>query len=244
MTKTCAEVLDTVADLGYTYDVLAAPDAEPPAAEPPKFEEQAAPEAPAQPPAGEPVGAAGSSGPGSNPGHSYTDGKVVAASQDKVTLTGSKEAVPVPIPDQSHEEVMEVSRVSDPRHLYLNIEDIEGEKNPGTVYGVYVNLPDNPDEKTLAKHHAGNISFFGIERARNPRGDEHGHNLRVSMDVGGLLRSIGDGKEFSDGQVKVTFLPLSVVSPEGPSEEAFHPPEEATDEPPVHIGRVSLTVDA
>lgn len=246
VTKTCGEVLDTVADLGYTYDVLAGPEAEQPAAEPPKAEEPPAPETPAQPPAGEPVGAgsgSGSGGSGSNPGRGYAEGKVVAASENKVTLTGSKEAVPVPIPDRSHEEVLEASRAADPRHLYLNIEDIEGEKNPGTVYGVYVNLPENPDEKTLAEHHAGNISFFGIERARNPRGDEHGHNLRASMDVGELLRSIGDGQEYRDGQVKVTFLPLSVISPEGPGEEAFRPPEEATDEPPVHIGRVSLTVD-
>jgi tyrosinase len=244
VSKSCGEVLDTVGDLGYTYDVIPGATSKPPTPEPPEGEEEApTPEAPPSPAEGEPVGSGAGAEAGAEAPSAYANSKVVGASEEKVTLTGSAEAVPVAIDNRAQEEVLEASRAEDPRRLYLNIEDIEGEKNPGTVYGVYVNLPENPDEKTLAAHHAGNVSFFGIERARNPRGDEHGHNLRVSMDVGELLRSIGGGQQFGDEQVQVTFLPLSLISPEGESQEAFHPPEEAEDEPPVHIGRVSLTVD-
>jgi tyrosinase len=215
VSKTGGEVVDTVEDLGYTYDVVPQTPPQPPT-EP-------------QPPEPEPESAAG--------------GKVVGASEQKVTLTGSAEAVPVAIDNRSQEEVQEASRESTPGRLYLNIEDIEGEQNPGTVYGVYVNLPADADEQTLAKHHAGNVSFFGIERASHPRGDEHSHNLRVSMEVGGLLRSLGGGESFGEEEVKVTFRPLSLAPPEGKTEESFRAAAPAAEEPPVQIGRVSLSVD-
>lgn len=214
VSKSCGETVDTVQDLGYTYDVIPGIPPEPPA-EP-------------GPPTPEPEPSAG--------------GKVVGASEEKVTLTGGAEAVPVAIDSRSQEEVLEASRESTPGRLYLNIEDIEGEQNPGTVYGVYVNLPEDADERTLAEHHAGNVSFFGIERATRPHGDEHGHNLRVSMEVGGLLRSLGGGESFGNEEVKVTFRPISLVPPAGRTEESFRAAAPA-DEPPVQIGRVSLSVD-
>jgi tyrosinase len=216
VSKSCGEVVDTVHDLGYTYDVTPEIPPQPPAA----------PEGPAEP------------GPESTGG-----GKVVGASEQTVTLTGTTEAVPVAIDNRSQREVLEASRESTPGRLYLNIEDIKGEQNPGTVYGVYVNLPESPDEQALAAHHAGNVSFFGIERATRPLGDEHGHTLRVSMEVGELLRSLGDGEHFEEEEVRVTFRPLSLVPPEGRSEESFRAAAPSTDEPPVQIGRVSLSVD-
>jgi tyrosinase-like protein/polyphenol oxidase-like protein len=226
----CRQVLDTIQDLDYTYDVIPGIPSEPPT-EPPA--EEAAAE---QPPQEEKEPAISGSADG--------NGKVVGASEEEVTLTGGAEAVPVPIDDRAQDEVKEASSESDPRRLYLNIEDIEGERNPGTVYGVYVNLPENPDEKALAKHHAGNVSFFGIERARNPREDEHAHKLRVSMEVGELLRRLAGSDQYEGEDVKVTFRPFSLAPPEGASPEAFLAsagPEE--DQPPVQIGRVSLTVD-
>lgn len=225
----CRQVLDTIRDLEYTYDVIPGTPPEPPAEQPSGEAEQPSPSQGQEEPA--------------ISGGAYGNGKVVGASE-KVTLTGSAEAVPVSIDNRSQDEVQEASRVTDPRRLYLNIEDIEGEQDPGTAYGVYVNLPENPDEKTLAKHHVGNVSFFGIKRARNPRGDEHGHNLRYSMEVGELLRSLGGGEDFGEEEVKVTFRPLSLVLPEGKTEESFRTADGPAEEPPIQIGRVSLSVDS
>ncbi|MDQ3725863.1 MAG: tyrosinase family protein [Actinomycetota bacterium] len=218
----CEQVLDTIQNLEYTYDVI--------------------PGIPPEPPAEQPSGEAEEPAPTTSE-EAYGGGKVVGASE-KVTLTGSTEAVPVSIDNRAQGEVQEASRVSDPRRLYLNIEDIEGEQNPGTAYGVYVNLPENPDAETMAKHHVGNVSFFGIERARNPRGDEHGHNLRYSMEVGELLRSLGGGEDFGEEEVRVTFRPLSLAPPEGKTEESFRAAAPPAEDPPVQIGRVSLSVDS
>jgi len=221
---TPAQVLDTIADLNYTYDVIPAaaggPGPTPP--EPKKEEESFAVAAP-------------------NPG---PERKVVGAAEQKVTLTGSTEAIPVTVDARAREELREASRESDPRRVFLNIEDIEGDVNPGTVYGVYLNLPKDPDEKTLEEHYAGNISFFGIERAQEPRGDEHGHNFRYVLEIGGLLRSLGGGQQAGDEELDVTFRPLRLKPPKGhPEEEAFPAqPEAGRQEPPIHIGRVSLSV--
>lgn len=168
--------------------------------------------------------------------------KVVGATSEKVTLTGSTAAVPVEVDERAKEEVTEASRRSDPRRLYLNIEDIEGEVNPGSVYGVYVNLPEGAGGEQLEAHHVTNVSFFGIERARNPREDEHSHSLRVSVDVGHLLSALGEGGEWDGKPIDVTFRPLTLGPGEGQSEE--HLREQTPGEHvPVHIGRVSLSVE-
>ena len=208
--------------LDYTYDVIPStqPEAEPAGAPP------------------TPVAA----------GAAEIEPKVVGASEKPLTLEGEPEAVPVAIDGRAREEVEEASRQADPRRLYLNIENIEGEKNPGTVYGVYLNLPEDPDEETLAKHYAGDISFFGIEHTRKPPKDEHGHQLRYVLEVGQLLRSLGDGEQFGGEEVKVTFRPLALLPPEGGDEEDLQaaaeeaPVAEPEEEPAVQIGRVSLSV--
>jgi tyrosinase len=163
--------------------------------------------------------------------------KVVGATSDEVTLVGSSEKVPVSIDERAKDEVAAATSESDPRQLFLNLEDIKGETNPGSVYGIYLNLPPDADESTLAKHHVGNLSFFGIERAKNPSDDEHSHSLRVSVEVGEVLRAIGA----EPGEpVDVTLRPLSLLPGEGMSAESLAAP--SGEDPPVKIGRVSLTV--
>jgi tyrosinase len=217
VTKTCAEVLDTIEDLDYTYDP-------PPAGVP------ATP-----PPTPTPL-------PPEMPSPTPEEPKVVGAAPETVTLTGETAAVPVEVDERAKEEVAEASRKTDPRRLYLNIEDIEGEVNPGSVYGVYVNLPDSPSSEELKAHHVTNVSFFGIERARNPRDDEHSHSLRVSVDVGHILSAIGDEDKWDEKPIDVSFRPLTLTPGEGQSDE-YLKAEQAEEHPPVHIGRVSLSVE-
>lgn len=212
VSKTCGEVVDTIEDLDYTYDVLPAPTpaaAEaPPAMETPEFEEP----------------------------------KVVGAGSEEVSLTGETTAIRVEVDERAEEEVAGASRESDPRRLYLNIEDIEGDRNPGTVYGVYVNLPDDPGEKDLEAHLVTNVSFFGIERARNPRQDEPPHSMRVSVDVGHLLGAIGEGDAWDGSPIYVTFRPIGLYPGKDQTEEYLRS-EEPDEYPPVKVGRVSLSVE-
>lgn len=229
----CRAVVDTAA-LGYEYDAV---DGIPSGA--PSEGAGAPAPAPTPPPSpeGEPVSAAAD--PPADPSTEEqvpSDPKFVGATEETLTLTGESAAIPVEIDERAREEVREASRKDDPRHLYLNIEDVEGEVNPGTVYGIYLDLPKGADAAVRAQHHIGNVSFFGIEKARAPKGDEHGHSLRLSVEVGELLRSLGGGERYEGGELYVTFCPLTL-----PGEGAG---EAAHEEFPVHIGRISLAIDA
>ncbi|HET8863366.1 MAG TPA: tyrosinase family protein [Solirubrobacterales bacterium] len=211
--KTCGEVLDTMEDLEYTYDPAPGECVTP----------EPGPEAAMAPP-------------------TPAELKVVGATAEKVTLSGRAAEIPVEIDERAKQEVSAASSESDPRRLFLNLEDIEGEVNPGSVYGIYVNLPEDAGPEQLEAHRAGNVSFFGIERARKPRDDEHAHGLRVSVEVGNLLRSLSEGDRWEGEQIDVTLRPLALIPGEGQSEEAARELESFEEDPPIDIGRVSLSV--
>ncbi len=213
ITKSCAEVRDTAVDLNYTYDPPPAPSA--PALLPAAVRPQAIVLPPTSP-----------------------EPRVVGATAQGVTLVGNTADIPVEIDEQARQDVLAASTEADPRRLFLNVEDIEGEVNPGSVYGIYVNLPDTPSPADLSAHHIGNVSFFGIERARDPQDDEHPHNLRVSVEVGELVNALSTEGRWDLEQMHVSFRPLSLIPPAGSPE----PAEPAGEDPPVHIGRVSLSV--
>jgi tyrosinase len=125
---------------------------------------------------------------------------------------------------------------------FLDVEDIEAERNPGTVYGVYVNLPENASQADFADHHVGNVSLFGVERARNPRGDEHGHGLHVSMEITDVLDRLAEQGSWSDGQhLDVAFVPIALEPPAGNAGAAAEQvASTAHADLPITIGRVSI----
>lgn len=213
--KTCAEVLDTVADLGYTYD---------------------------PPPAAHPTPAAISRLVSRMPPPTPPEPQVVGASESPVHLVGAAARVPVTIDARARHDALAGKERDTRRRVFLNVEDIEAKKNPGTVYGIYVNLPEGAGEEELERHHVGNVSFFGIERASDPRDDEHSHGLRVSVEITDFVDELTAQGKWDDEQLHVTFQPLGLIPPAGHEAESVtaraKPPGE---DPPVHVGRVSLS---
>ena len=219
VTKTPADVLDIVGQLGYTYEV--APPARPAAAGgtalPPTPEDAVTA---AEPPDREP--------------------ELVGASETPVRLVGGPASVSVQIDPQAHAAALAATGATTPERILLSVEDIDAEQNPGTVYGIYLNLPANASGEEAEGHHAGNVSFFGVERARNPRGDEHAHSLRVVNDITELTRSLAAQNEWGGRHVEVTFRPLGLIPHDRP-ELAHALPDDVTDtDPPVTIGRVAI----
>lgn len=215
VTKTPADVIDIVRQLGYTYEV--APPAAPAAAAPGPGPEDAAG---AEPPEREP--------------------ELVGASQAPVQLVGAPASVSLDIDPQAHQAALDAMGAGAPGRILLSVEDIEAEKNPGTVYGIYVNLPADASAEVAESHHAGNVSFFGVERARNPRGDEHPHSLRVVQDITELAQSLAAQGQWDGRHVDVTFRPLGLIPHDRP-ELAHALPDDVTDaDPPVTIGRVAI----
>jgi tyrosinase len=164
--------------------------------------------------------------------------QIVGASERSVSLVGATEHVPVAIDARAHRETLAKQGVSEPQRILLHLDDIEAEENPGSVYGVYVNLPEDAGVRQLAEHHVGNLSFFGLEQAREPRGDEPAHGIRSSMDITDVAQSLKAHGEWDGEHVRVTLRPLGLLAPEG----ADAPPPKPTHEDlPVHVGRVSVS---
>ncbi len=215
VSKTCGEVNDTVADLDYTYRPRPAPVRR-------------------VTPAPTPQEAilTGSSRDEPEP-------ELVGASAEPVQLVGTAARVSVPIDERARADLLADTDAA-PRRVYLNVEDIEAEQNPGTVYGIYVNLPEDAPPDVAALHYAGNVSFFGIERARDPRGDEHGHGMRVAMEITDLVRDLRETGDWDDENLDVVFLPIELIPPEVPDEDDAVLMASERENPPVSIGRVSV----
>jgi tyrosinase len=233
---TGADVEDTVKQLDYTYDTGVSAVPEPPRGqEPPTEWPHPWPER-----AGVPQFAAAG-----NPRRQPVR-HLVGASDAPVRLVGETARVPVTIDERVTSSLRADAHVGQQHHrAFLDVDDIEADRNPGTVYGVYVNLPDDPTDEDLAAHHVGNVSLFGVERARNPRGDEHAHGLHVSMEITELLdRLAAEGKWQDGGRLDTTFRPITLEPPRGRDDLAAADLRamRATAHPdvPVTIGRVSV----
>jgi Common central domain of tyrosinase/Polyphenol oxidase middle domain len=208
-TKRCREVVDTIGDLGYTYDP-----------------------APATSQRVQAISSTPGEGVSDTPG---PEPQMVGATEAPVRLDGGTTRVTVHVDARAHAEA--IAAAPEPRIL-LNVEDIEADTAPGTVYGIYVDLPPDAPPDQAALHHAGNLSFFGAERARHPRGDEHAHSLRVSVDITDLARTLQRAGQWDPDRIEVTFRPLAPIAPEPDEAVAALPPSPA--DPPVTLGRVSV----
>lgn len=169
------------------------------------------------------------------------DRHLVGATEQPVQLLGDTVTVPIAI----HERAAASLRAAEPaaRHhrVLLDVEDMDAERNPGRVYGVYVNLPGEPTEAELETHDAGNISLFGVERARNPRDDEHPHGLRTSMDITRLLDRLAADGSWTDGsRLQATFRPVTLEAPPGQEDLARELAVTAHPGQPITIGRISV----
>jgi tyrosinase len=216
-------VEDTLAQLNYTYDQGVTPT---------PTEGELTAEWPSPWPQREVVAAAAA-----NPGERR---EMLGASDRPVQLTGGEARVQVQV-DEKAAQSLSANAGARSGRAYLDVDDIEAERNPGTVYGVYVNLPDSPSGEDLVRHHVGNISLFGVERARKPRGDEPPHAPHLSMDITELLdRLAADGTWTEGGRIDVAFRPIPLESPPGGAEAAAALTDTSHAETPITIGRVSL----
>lgn len=164
--------------------------------------------------------------------------ELVGASEQSLSLIGAPEDVSVALDPRAQSEALARQGVSEPRHIVLHLEDIEAKENPGSVYGVYVNLPQNADEQQLDSHHVGNLSFFGIEQAQEPSGDRPPHGVRSSMDITDVARSLEAQGEWDGRHVHVSLRPLGLEAAEGADAP---PPIPMHEDLPVKVGRVSIS---
>ena len=208
------DVLDTVAQLGYTYSHL-------PAA-PPDFELEAG--------LVRPYRRERELGVNEEQGHPP---EMIGASDEAVTLDGTTASASIEVSAPDGPTALGPEALTE-KTTYLNIENIEGERNPGLVYGVYLNQPPDEEAEPESENYVGAISFFGIEdTALDDEDEEAPHGLSYVFNITELARSLQEKDQWDPDRLDVTFSPIDVDDATG-QELAI---------PPVRVGRVSVFIE-
>jgi hypothetical protein len=215
VTLTGAEVVDSAADLHYVYDDQVTEEG---VAVSLSAEPPARPERPMPP---EPAAA--------------TEQTVVLAGRPvSVDLVVAPEAVPSLAGAPGAEAAM-----------YLNVEDIEADRNQGIVYGVFVNLPQDDPDADVRRYHVGNISLFGIEAMRDADEAHEGvPGFRHTYDITPVVAALTAEGRWDPRSITVTFEPITPIP--APGQEGLAgvagPDLAEAAAAPIRIGRVSLFV--
>jgi tyrosinase len=160
--------------------------------------------------------------------------ELVGATAEPLSLSGQEERVPIELGQPSGPALLTDEGPVEPERVYVNVEGVEADENPGVVYGVYVNLPDDQDPDTADRFHIGNLSFFGVELAGDVDRDHRGGpGLRYAFDISELVTRLRDEDRWNPEQVTVTFSPLGGSGDEPAAEQAEGAPS-------VKIGRVGI----
>jgi hypothetical protein len=141
--------------------------------------------------------------------------ELVASLEQPLQLTGASASVALSF--NSRATGAAVASIGGAPRALLEIDSITAEGRPGTVYGVYVDLPAGASAEQEAASHVGSLSFFGLERAQNPRGD---HNVlwssrkrckptRVRFTACGLVASSTVGATFAGSMPWIAPSPLA-----------------------------------
>lgn len=215
--RTLADAVDIVGGLGYTYDEAVVP-----ATAPTPGKDEAAITVPSDTEADD------------------REPELVGASDRPLELVGAPATVGVAIDPKARDAVLKDAARTEPRHIYLSVENIGGEENPGRVYGIYINLPADASADVAESHYAGNLSFFGLERAQNPRADDVAHPLRIAREITEPVRKLAASGEWDGEHVDITFRPLGLIPHDRPELAHELPGSVAPSDPPVTIGRVSI----
>ncbi len=160
--------------------------------------------------------------------------ELVAASQTPLVLVGDAASVALTVPASSRGALEEAAR-SEARRLFVTVDDIQAEEDPGVAYAVFLTGARSE------RYHIGNISLFGIRQMNDPNRPHDGApGFRHSFEVTDAVRALRAQGLFDPGSITVTFDPIRVQPPPG---GAFTAEVQVTGPVPrVRIGRVSLFV--
>jgi hypothetical protein len=149
-------------------------------------------------------------------------------------LVGDTATVALTMPESSQNMVEEAAR-TEARRLFVSVDDIDAEQDPGLAYAVY--LTGTSGER----QHIGNVAFFGIRQMKDPdRAHDGAPGFRHTFEVTDAVKALRARGSFDPRSITVAFEPIRVLPPPG---EAFSADVQATGPtPPVRIGRVSLFV--
>lgn len=167
---------------------------------------------------------------------------LVGASEHPIRLVGEPSSITVPIDERAAQAIATGPAAAElQRRAFIDLDGIDAERNPDVVYGVYVNTSSDAPAGELESHHAGSLSLFGVERARNPLGDEPPHALHTTLEITAVLDRMAADGEWEDGHaLDVLFKPVTLEAPQDAPELAEALMTTDHGDTPITIAQVSV----
>jgi tyrosinase len=164
--------------------------------------------------------------------------ELAAASEEPLTLSGAAGSVRLQVPSSA--EALAESAADGDRPVFVNVEDIRAERNPGLAYAVYLDLPGDAEQE---RRHVGNLSLFGIETMNDPdRPHDGAPGFRHTFDATEAVSALKREGLWDASAISVSFEPIVILAPPGEELSPEAQAEAAAPVEPIQIGRVSLFV--
>jgi tyrosinase len=158
--------------------------------------------------------------------------ELIGATEEVVAVT-DRVTVPLVVPDSNRSLFFDLARGI--TGVFLSIEDIEAEQNPGVVFDVLLNQPDAGGDPQ--QHRVGSFSLFGVELMNDP---DHPHDgapgLRHTFDIAEIVNGLAALDLWNPESVTVTIEPVPPPAPPGERQLSIA----ELDLVPVRVGRISL----
>jgi len=140
-----------------------------------------------------------------------TEGGPVALGAEPVRVSLQSKQAPAPAQPQGGAQVTQLSstlsELSENQRLYLVIGDYKADVQPGTLYRVYLDLPDTAPSDPLNSHYVGSFNYF----AATPHGEGHDHAdiaRSVSFDITDVAADLS-ARNLLKAQHAVTIVPAT-----------------------------------
>jgi tyrosinase len=100
-----------------------------------------------------------------------------------------------------------------PDRVFLNLENVRGTAD-GTVFQVYVNLPQGADPAQHPELLAGSAALFGVREASLPDEKHAGQGLTFVLDISSIVDNLHLNNALNANKLDIRILPLNPVSAE------------------------------
>lgn len=158
--------------------------------------------------------------------------ELIGATED-VLAVAERVTVPLVVPDSNRALFFDLTRRVG--GVFLAVENIEAEHNPGLVFDVLLNQPQADGDPDV--HRVGSFTLFGIERMNDPdHPHEGGPGLRHTFDVAEVISGLAALDLWNPDTITVTIDPVPPLAPPGEEQRSIA----EFSFPPVQVGRISL----
>jgi tyrosinase len=193
---------DTVslATLGYGYDDVSAPAAQPQIA----ARRQRLGMAPAE--------------PDRSPAMAHVE--LLGASKGALSLTGSEAKTSVQLDHAVRNKVSSslqgmAGGPAAPDRIFLNLQNVRG-ANDATAFSVYINLPEGDDPAKHPELKAGSVGLFGLSKASAMDGAHAGDGLDFTLEITHVIDTLHLRGALNVDQLHVRLVPLKPVPDKAP----------------------------